>query len=81
MNGCSNDQGHYHDITGFVYVTGDLKVAALSTAWWAIDGVVRVDGTMWMTGGSFQLTGSDVVNHAIRTANFELQIDSMTAIP
>ena len=70
---------HRHaDIRGFLYVTGNLTVKA-STNWTIMGGAVRVDGTLRTEPNStFYIYYNPVVNHNIRTSNFDVQIDSIS---
>ena len=62
------------------YTTGNL---VLNPGWnWTIDGVVRIDGGFINLGpGTLLIEYNDQINHKILTSNFELQVDSTTAIP
>jgi hypothetical protein len=78
---CSNGVTTNHlDIQGFVYVQGNLVVFAAQT--WTLDGAVRVDGATTVNSNATMLIlYNDVTSRAIQTSNFELQVDSTTAIP
>jgi len=63
---------------GFLYVQGNMTEGSGNGV--AMDGVLRVDGQL-NAPDLFVPFYDDVINHKILTTNFELQVDSMTAIP
>jgi hypothetical protein len=84
------NSGHVH---GFIYVGGDLRVLRNDATGdmdgfgqpfkvWTLSGTVMVEGNLRMiNGGGLAVWYDDVVNHNIRTSNFDLVIDSLTAVP
>ena len=66
-------------IQGFLYVTGNLTIPSTS-AQWTIYGVLRVDGGMTLATNLNMFYNDGFTNHNIKVTNFELQIDSTTAI-
>jgi hypothetical protein len=64
-------------LIGFLYVTG--AVSTTTAVPWSIAGVVRIDGLLTL-GDLLKIFYSDVTNHYIKVTNFELQIDSNTAV-
>jgi hypothetical protein len=68
-------------IRGFLYAMKNLSTDPNIFYYWTVEGAVRVDGILNVQNGVFLVNYNDIVNHNIRTTNFELQIDSMTAVP
>ncbi len=70
---------------GFLWVKGDLTIKP--DVLFAMSGVLRVDGTLTVEGGTpgnvtrFIVFYDDEISRQIRTSNLELQVDSSSAIP
>jgi hypothetical protein len=70
---------HSMHLQGFLYVTGGLSSIAAATYSWYFNGALRVDGPFTLAN-SLWIYYDDVMNHNIRTSNFEIQIDSTTSL-
>ncbi len=79
---CSGSAVDRHiDFRGFLYVAGGLHLNTSGPPAgdnnWTLLGAARVDGNFVMDNGTtLYVFYNDVVNHKIRTSNFDLQIDS-----
>jgi hypothetical protein len=73
------------NLRGFLYVMGNLLTSnafGVAPNNWTIQGVVRVDGKFILAdNSSFLLLYHDFVNRQVLTKNFEVQVDSTTALP
>jgi len=80
---CNGTTTRNLDFQGFLYTNGSLNIApSASNPYWTLDGVVRTDGPMTVSANAnVLLYYNDLVSHSIQTSNFELQVDSTTAIP
>jgi hypothetical protein len=80
--GCIGTVFRHLDFMGFLYVRGNVLTGVGSNGNWTILGTSRIDGTLTINPStSFELFYNDMINHQIRTTNFELKVDSMTAVP
>jgi hypothetical protein len=79
---CNGTTTRNLDFQGFLYTNGSLNITpGVSNPYWTLDGVVRVDGPLTVNSvADVLIYYNDLVNHSIQTSNFEIQVDSTTAI-
>jgi len=84
---CNGVVDRHIDLTGFLYAMRNLLLDTNAGPFgkpnnWTVNGVVRVDGNLTLTDNtSLDVFFDDLVNHQILTRNFEVQVDTITAVP